>query len=85
MAMSAFGDRDRSGGPVAGEAEGGAPSALAVATHGRAAAVRPPVGDGEWQDWPDEVRAEMEGREDPMTWNMAQTMASKKCRELRVP
>ena len=46
---------------------------------------RPPVGDGEWQDWPDEVWAEMEGREDPMTWNMAQTMASKKCRELRVP
>ena len=83
--MSALGDRDRSGGPVAGDAEGGAPSALAVATRGRAAAVRPPAGDGEWQDWPDEVWAELEGREDPMTWNMAQTMASRKCRELRVP
>ena len=60
MAMSALGDRDRSGGPDAGDAEGGAPSALAVATRGHAAAVRPPAADGEWQDWPDEVWADLE-------------------------
>ena len=86
MAMSALGDRDRSGGPVDGDAEAGGSSALAVVPpRGRAAGVRPPAADGEWQDWPDEVWADLEGREDPVTWNMAQTMASRKCRELRVP
>ena len=79
MAMSALGDRDRSGGPVDGDAEAGAPSALAVVPpRGRAAGVRPPAADGEWQDWPDEVWADLEGREDPVTWNMAQSIASKK-------
>ena len=77
MAMSALGDRDRSGGPVDGDAEAGGSSALAVVPpRGRAAGVRPPAADGEWQDWPDEVWADLAGREDPVTWNMAQTIAS---------
>ena len=74
------------GGPVAeGGAEGSEPSALAVATAGRAVGGRPPAGDGTWQDWPEEVWVDIGGRTDPITWNMARAVASKKCRELRLP
>ncbi len=86
MAMQALGDRDRGGDPVAeGGAEGSEPSALAVAKARRAAGGRPLAGDGTWQDLPEEVWLDIGGRSDPITWNMAQAVASKKCPELRLP
>ena len=60
------------GGPE--ESEGGQPAAPAAAAEPLALAVG-------WEDWPEEVWAEFRRGAEPLTWNRAQRIAGRVCRE----